>query len=77
MRQQLTLWQESRKTVVFVTHNCFEARFIADRVVIPRPRRGRVRHEITVDLPRPRSYDSPELFALSVAVTRLVTAEGG
>jgi ABC-type nitrate/sulfonate/bicarbonate transport system ATPase subunit len=75
--QQLALWQESRKTVVFVTHNCFEACFVADRILILSPRPGRVQHEITVDLPRPRSYDSPRLFELSVAVTRLVTEAGG
>ena len=71
--QQLRLWQESRKTVVFVTHNCFEACFVADRILILSPRPGRVRHEIKVDLPRPRSYDSQRLFELSVAVTHLVT----
>lgn len=70
--QQLTLWQESRKTVVFVTHSCFEACFVADRILILSPRPGRVRHEIRVDLPRPRNYDSPRLFELSVELTRLV-----
>lgn len=70
---QLALWQESKRTVVFVTHNCFEACFVADRILLFSPRPGRVRHEIRVDLARPRSYDSPRLFELSVAVTRLVT----
>ncbi len=74
MRQhQLALWQETRKTVVFVTHNCFEACFVADRILIFTPRPGRVQQEITVDLPRPRDYESSRLFELSVAVTRLVT----
>lgn len=68
----VTLWQESRKTVVFVTHSCFEACFVADRILILSPRPGRVRHEIPVDLPRPRNYDSPRLFELSVELTRLV-----
>ena len=71
--QQLTLWQESRKTVVFVTHSCFEACIVADRILILSPRPGSVRHEIMEDLPRPRSYESQRLFELSVAVTRLVT----
>lgn len=77
--QQLALWQESRKTVIFVTHNCFEACFVADRILVLSARPGRVRHEVRVDLPRPRSYDSPRLFELSVAVTRLVmdVPEGG
>jgi len=71
-REQLALWQETRKTVIFVTHNCFEACFVADRIVIMTPRPGRVQQEVTVDLPRPRDYESPRLFELSVAVTRLV-----
>lgn len=74
--QQLALWQETRRTVIFVTHSCFEACFVADRIVVLSPRPGRVRHEVRVDLPRPRSYDSPQLFELSVAVTRLVTGGG-
>ncbi len=72
-REQLALWQETRKTVIFVTHNCFEACFVADRIVILSPRPGRVQQEVKVDLARPRDYESPRLFDLSVAVTRLVT----
>ena len=71
--QLLALWQETRRTVIFVTHNCFEACFVADRILVLSARPGRVRHEVRVDLPRPRSYDSAQLFELSVAVTRLVT----
>jgi ABC-type nitrate/sulfonate/bicarbonate transport system ATPase subunit len=71
--QQLALWQETPRTVIFVTHNCFEACFVADRILVLSARPGRVRHEVRVDLPRPRSYDSRDLFELSVAVTRLVT----
>ena len=71
--QRLALWQETRRTVIFVTHSCFEACFVADRILVLSARPGRVRHEVRVDLPRPSSYDSPELFELSVALTRLVT----
>ena len=69
----LALWQETKKTVVFVTHNCFEACFVADRILVLSPRPGRVRQEITVELPRPRNYENPRLFEMSVSVTRLVT----
>ena len=69
----LALWLETRKTVVFVTHNCFEACFVADRILVFSPRPGRVREEIKVELPRPRNYENPRLFEMSVTVTRLVT----
>lgn len=69
----LELWQETRKTVVFVTHNCFEACFVADRILVFSSRPGRVRQELSVELPRPRDYENSRLFELSVSVTRLVT----
>jgi NitT/TauT family transport system ATP-binding protein len=69
----LGLWQETRKTVLFVTHNCFEACFVADRIVVFSPRPGRITQEISVELPRPRDYENPRLFERSVAVTRFVT----
>jgi ABC-type nitrate/sulfonate/bicarbonate transport system ATPase subunit len=68
----LALWQETRKTIIFVTHNCFEACFVADRILVLTPRPGRVQKEIRVELPRPRDYENPRLFEMSVHVTRLV-----
>lgn len=69
----LGLWQETRKTVLFVTHNCFEACFVADRIVVLSPRPGRIAQVINVELPRPRDYEHPRLFEQSVTITRLVT----
>jgi len=68
----LALWQETRKTIIFVTHNCFEACFVADRILVLTPRPGRVQKEIRVELPRPRDYENPRLFEMSVQVTRLI-----
>lgn len=74
MREQLLeLWRETKKTVMFVTHHCFEACYLADRILVLGSRPGRVVKDMRVDLPRPRDYESSELFRLSVDVTRLVT----
>jgi ABC-type nitrate/sulfonate/bicarbonate transport system ATPase subunit len=74
MREQvLALWRETRKTVVFVTHHCFEACYLADRILVLGGRPGRLVHDMAVEMQRPRDYDSAELFELSVSVTKLVT----
>ncbi|QGG41033.1 ABC transporter ATP-binding protein [Aeromicrobium yanjiei] len=53
--QLLDLWDETKSTVVFVTHSISEAVRLSDRIVVMAPRPGRVVDIIDVDLPRPRS----------------------
>jgi NitT/TauT family transport system ATP-binding protein len=53
----LRLWSESRKTIVFVTHNITEAIFLADRVVVMTPRPGRLARIFEIELPRPRTIE--------------------
>ncbi len=50
----LRLWREYHCTVVFVTHSVFESVFLSNRIVIMKPRPGRVASEVAVDLPYPR-----------------------
>ena len=48
------VWRETRKTVLYVTHNVAEAVYLADRVLIFTPHPGTVKAEVRVALPRPR-----------------------
>ncbi|SDC95071.1 ABC transporter ATP-binding protein [Paraburkholderia lycopersici] len=50
----LSVWESSRKTVLFVTHDLHEAIFLSDIVIVFTNRPGRVKSIIPVDLPRPR-----------------------
>jgi NitT/TauT family transport system ATP-binding protein len=57
------LWQEARKTVMFITHSIAEAVFLSDRVVVMSRNPGRIVEVIDIDLPRPRSLGVRESAA--------------
>ncbi len=52
-----TIWEEHRLTVLFITHDIDEAVFVSDRVLVMTNRPGRIKEEIQVGLPRPRTPD--------------------
>ena len=59
MRADLTrIWQEERKTILFVTHDIEESVQLADRVIVLSPRPGKIQKDRAIDLPRPRDLDS-------------------
>jgi len=63
------IWQERRKTIVFVTHNVREAVCLGDRVVLFSPHPGRIREQFQVPLPRPRDINSIELASYASTIT--------
>ena len=56
------VWRETKKTVIYVTHNVAEAVYLADRVIVMSPHPGTVKAEIKIPLPRPRDPLSPEFL---------------
>ena len=53
----LRIWQEARKTVLFVTHQIDEAIYLSDRVMVMTRRPGHAKRIFAIDLPRPRDYE--------------------
>jgi sulfonate transport system ATP-binding protein len=54
----LDLWRDQKPTLIHVTHDVEEAIVLADRVVVMRPRPGRIEEQIEIELPRPRDRQS-------------------
>ncbi len=50
----LRIWNQEKKTVIFITHSIDEAIYLADRVVVMSARPGRIAEILRVDIPRPR-----------------------
>ena len=51
----LRIWEQGRKTVLFVTHQIDEAVFLSDRVLVFARRPGRLQESVEIELPRPRA----------------------
>jgi NitT/TauT family transport system ATP-binding protein len=79
MQQILTnMWQRFRISVLFITHDIDESIFLSDRVYVMTARPGRIKAEIPILLPRPRTPDmasSPEYLRIKQQLRDLITEE--
>ncbi|MDR7543766.1 MAG: ABC transporter ATP-binding protein [Armatimonadota bacterium] len=74
----LRIWEQTHKTVLFVTHDIEEALLLSDRVYVMTARPGRIKAEVTVTLPRPREVgviDTPAFIALRQQIHGLIREE--
>ena len=74
----LKIWDQDRKTVLFVTHSIPEAVLLADRVVVMTPRPGRLADVVEVALPRPRrleNINTPEFGEIVLKIRKLLDSE--
>lgn len=76
----LKIWEEKRKTVLFVTHNIQEAVFLSDYVVVMSARPGRVVQQLRIDLQRPRTVEmmsSGRFGEYTLRIRSMLTSGGG
>lgn len=71
-RETLKIWEETQKTILFVTHDMIEAVILSDRVVVFSNRPARVQEIINIDLPRPRHRDSKEVIEIARKIATLL-----
>jgi NitT/TauT family transport system ATP-binding protein len=71
----MRIWEEGRKTVLFVTHQIDEAVFLSDRVLVFARRPGRLRESVVIELARPRTLAlkrTPEFVRYADHIWRLI-----
>jgi NitT/TauT family transport system ATP-binding protein len=74
----LTLWEQTHKTVLFVTHDIDEALLLSNRIYVMTARPGRLKMEMAVSLPRPRSLDletSPQFTSMKRTLLNAIREE--
>lgn len=69
------IWWETKKTIIFVTHNVEEAVFLADRIIVMSANPGTVKKDFKVEIGRPRSADNLDLAYVSSKVLKELKEE--
>jgi ABC-type nitrate/sulfonate/bicarbonate transport system ATPase subunit len=74
----LNIWEHSKKTVLFITHDIDEAILLGDHVYVMTARPGSIKERIAIDIPRPRSVEattSAPFIALKRRIMALIHDE--
>lgn len=71
-REMLRIWETTRKTIMFVTHDIMEAVMLADRVVVFSARPAKIREVVSIDLARPRHRDGVEAARMARHIAGLL-----
>ena len=69
------IWQDSGKTIVFVTHNVREAAVLGTRIALMKTRPGRILRVLPVDIPRPRQIEDAAVARLAGRIKEMLAAE--
>lgn len=69
------IWVETKKTIIFITHNAEEAVYLANRVVVMAANPGRIKKEFTIELPRPRQMESSDISYYTAKIMKELKEE--
>ena len=72
MTAQESIWQKSKATILFVTHNIEEAVFLASRIIVLSQKPTKIKEVISVRLPHPRNYTDLKFIDIRKKVTNLI-----
>lgn len=70
--QLIKLWEQTKTTVIFITHNIEEAVYLSDRILVLTNKPTKIKKEIINELPRPRNIADHDFVALRNEVTDLI-----
>lgn len=73
--QLIELWQQTKKTIVFVTHNIREAVKLSDRIIVFGSNPGRIIEEFKIDNSQPRNRENPSLIRIENKILKLLETE--
>ncbi|WP_181350699.1 ABC transporter ATP-binding protein [Thalassobacillus sp. CUG 92003] len=71
----MKIWEETKKTIVFVTHSIQEAIKLSDRVVVMGTRPGRIIADFDIDIPRPRQRSDERVIEIEERIMSLLEVE--
>jgi NitT/TauT family transport system ATP-binding protein len=71
----LSIWQDNKKAVIFVTHSVEEAVYLSNRIVVMTNSPGTVKNIYNVEFPYPRSFSDPAFISLREKITGCLSAE--
>ena len=70
-QELLSIWENHKKTIIFVTHSVDEAIYLADRVIFMAPKPSRIEKEFLIDIPRVRQRNNPRYGELTEEMLKL------
>ncbi|WGI16880.1 ABC transporter ATP-binding protein [Methanonatronarchaeum sp. AMET-Sl] len=74
-KELLQIWQKTKKTILFITHNVDEAVYLADKITIMTPRPGQIKHQTKINLPRTRDRTSPQFNKHRTQILQKITTK--